>query len=127
METGNVRPESTTEPVSLGRRKKWLDQIAEFECETDQTIIRRCIRALARKLGITPSSISDAPNRRGPTEKTRIRAEVFKRIKEEHRDWNTHRVALEASEELSENLSSESVRNAYRAMGWDWERADRVR
>ena len=107
--------------------KRWLDQIAAFECETDQSIIRRCIRDLARSFGVAPSTLSDVSNKRGPTEKTRIRAEVFKRIKDEHRDWNTHRVAMEASDELSENLSSESVRNAYRALGWDWERADRVR
>lgn len=107
--------------------KEWLEQIAEFEGETDQAIIRRCIRSLARRIGITPSTVADAPNRRGPTEKIRIRAEVFRRIKDENPDWNTDRVAMEASAELSETLTAESVRNAYRAMKWKWQRADRVR
>ena len=107
--------------------KEWLDQIAEFEGETDQAIIRRCIRNLARKCGVISSTMSDVPNRRGPTEKVLIRAEVFKRIKDENPSWNTDRVAMEASEELNETLTAESVRNAYRAMDWKWQRADRVR
>ena len=107
--------------------KEWLDQIAEFEGETDQAIIRRCIRNLARKCGVISATVSDAPNRRGPTEKVLIRAEAFKRIKDENPSWNTDRVAMEASEELNETLAAESVRNAYRAMGWEWQRADRVR
>lgn len=106
---------------------EWLDQIAELEGETDQIIIRRCIRDMARRLGILSSTVSDAPNRRGPTEKVLIRAQVFKRIKDANPGWNTDRVAMEASEELNETLTAESVRNAYRAMGWEWQRGDRVR
>jgi len=69
------------------------------------------------------------PNRtkRGPTIKTWERGKVFKRLKDAHPEWSYYRVALEASEELGETVTGETVRNVYRAMDWEWERADRVR
>jgi hypothetical protein len=62
----------------------------------------------------------------GPTVKTRERARVFKRLKDAHPEWGYDRVAMEALEELG-HVTGGTVRNAYRAMGWKWERADRVR
>jgi hypothetical protein len=63
----------------------------------------------------------------GPTAKTRARAEVFKKLKDAHPEWSQDKVAQESREELGEVLSSEAVRNAYRAMGWTWGRSDRIR
>ena len=113
----------------FAEEKEWLEQIAAFEGETIQIIVRRYIRKTARHLGIIPSSLSgsDSTNRRGPTEKTKIRAEAFKRIKDAHPNWNVDRVATEAARELREFVTAETVRNAYRAMGWKWQRGDRVR
>jgi hypothetical protein len=113
----------------FAEEKEWLEQIAAFEGETIQIILRRCIRTTARHLGIIPSSLSDSDftHRRGPTEKTKIRAAAFKRIRDAHLNWNADRVATEASRELREFVTAETVRNAYRAMGWKWPRADRVR
>jgi len=65
----------------------------------------------------------------GPTANTQTRGKVFKRLKDAHPEWSQKRVAIEASkpEELGEVVTSDTVRNVYRAMGWKWERADRIR
>ncbi len=113
----------------FAEEKEWLEQIAEFEGETIQIIIRRYIRKTARHLGITPNTVSapDLTHQSGPTEKTKTRAAAFKSIKDAHLHWNFDRVAAEASSKLDEVVTAETVRNAYRAMGWKWPRADRVR
>lgn len=63
----------------------------------------------------------------GPTETTQIRGQVFKRLKDEHPKWTQTKVAVEAQEILHESVTADTVRNTYRAMGWEWERGDRVR
>lgn len=63
----------------------------------------------------------------GPTARTEERAGVFKRLKDENPTWSQARVAMEAYEELGEVVTGDTVRNAYRAMGWKWVRADRIR
>ncbi len=90
----------------FAEEKEWLDQIAAFEGETIQIIVRRYIRKTARHLGIIPSSLSDSDftHRRGPTQKTKIRAAAFKRIKGAHPDWNADRVTTEASKELGDRI-----------------------
>lgn len=62
-----------------------------------------------------------------PTARTQIRGEVFKRLKTEHPEWSQAKVAVEATEDLGEQATVDTVRNTYRAMGWKWERADRIR
>ncbi len=106
---------------------EWLTRIAECEAETVDQIVRRWIRTAARQWGLNPNYPTADGNRRGPTEKTRIRAEVFKGIKTAHPSWGYDRVAIEASRDLAESVSAETVRNAYRLMGWKWPRADRIR
>lgn len=67
---------------------------------------------------------------RGPTEKTRLRAEVFKKIKDARPGLGYDAVADEAMRlcpELGDGITAETVRHAYRSMGWTWERADRIR
>jgi hypothetical protein len=65
---------------------------------------------------------------RGPTVRTRERANVFKRLKDKHPEWGYDTVALQARDELKvTDITAETVRNAYRQMGWIWQRADRVR
>ena len=67
--------------------------------------------------------------KRGPTYKTIERAGVFKSIKDKHLEWGQNRVAMVAMEEnpwLGE-ISGETVRYTYKAMGWEWERSDRIR
>jgi len=57
----------------------------------------------------------------GPTAKTQYRAQVMSRIVGEHPGWTMPQVALAASEELKEpHITSDTVRNTWRAMGWDW-------
>jgi hypothetical protein len=65
--------------------------------------------------------------KRGPTVKVQTRAEVFRRLKDAHPQWSYDKVAGESQEELGENIGGEAVRNAYRCMGWTWERANRIR
>ncbi len=88
----------------FAEEKEWLEQIAAFEGETIQIVLRRYIRTTARHLGIIPSTLSasHSTKRRRPTEKTKVRAEAFKRIKDAHLNWNTDRVATEASKELGD-------------------------
>ena len=83
----------------------------------------------ARPEGSYPPSLPPVETgRQGkPTYKTQVRAEVFKRIKDEHPEYSYFRVATEAQNELGDGITDETVRNAYRAMGWKWGRADRVR
>jgi hypothetical protein len=66
---------------------------------------------------------------REPTHKTRMRAAVFKELKDKHPEWSYATVAQKAIEQEPwlGDISGETVRNAYRAMGWEWERADRIR
>ena len=88
--------------------------------------MRGWIRRSAVRCGAM-TELAGVPAQNCPTEKTRIRATVFKRLKDAHPNWNRERVAMEATKELGEFVTSETVRNAYRAMGWKWKRADRVR
>jgi hypothetical protein len=64
---------------------------------------------------------------RGPSPKTEVRGEVFRRLKKEHPQWSYDVLAIRASRELEETVTGDTVKNVYRAMGWTWERADRVR
>ena len=63
----------------------------------------------------------------GPTLNTLERAKTIKEIKDSHLTWSYGIVAMEATKVLGEYIDAETVRNAYRAMGWKWERGDRAR
>lgn len=107
--------------------KDLLEKILAHQDEPLPMVMRRWIRRTANRCGLLHAHPASAAAQRGPTEKTRIRAEVFKRLKSAQPTWNVERVAMEASKELGEIVTAETVRNAYRAMGWKWQRADRVR
>jgi hypothetical protein len=77
------------------------------------------------KINEAPQSAQDHP--RGPTLNTIERAKVIKEIKDRHLNWPQFKVADEASTVLGVIINADTVRNCYRAMGWKWERADRVR
>ena len=69
-----------------------------------------------------------------PTERTRQRAKIFKSIKDEDLSLSYAAVAMranrpefEAHRAILGNVGEDDVRNAYRAMEWDWERADKIR
>ncbi|MDP2727058.1 MAG: hypothetical protein Q8P59_05905 [Dehalococcoidia bacterium] len=65
---------------------------------------------------------------RGPTLKTQARAKLYKGIKDDHPDWGYDAVAGRANEiERSDMHTGDTVRNTYRAIGWPWQRPDRVR
>lgn len=76
--------------------------------------------------GPTPAE-DKVSKKHGPTVKTQIRAKVFKQLKDEHPEWSQAKVAIEACDKLGEYVTADTVRNAYRAMGWEWKRADRIR
>lgn len=63
----------------------------------------------------------------GPTLRIRERFAVFKRLKDAHPEWTQDKLALEATRILGELVTKETVRNAYRRMGQEWVRGDRVR
>lgn len=63
-----------------------------------------------------------------PTEKVQKRAEMFREIKDVNPGLSYAAVALKANLKLpDEKVTEDDVRNAYRAMGWKWERADKIR
>jgi transposase len=107
--------------------KDLLEKIMAHRDEPLPLLMRQWIRRTANRCGLLSAHPANALSQRGPTEKTRIRAETFKRLKTGHPTWNIERLAIEASKELGEVVTAETVRNAYRAMGWKWQRADRVR
>jgi hypothetical protein len=65
--------------------------------------------------------------REGPTLTTQLRANAFKEIKTDHPEWSKPKVAEEYFKVHHEYVSSDDVGNTYRAMGWPWERSDRIR
>ena len=63
-----------------------------------------------------------------PTDKTEIRADVFKRLKDEHPEWTKAKVAMEAAAELNDpNVNEYTVDYVYKVMGWKWKRGRRTR
>lgn len=72
--------------------------------------------------------LSDAP--KGPTEETIRRAYLYRKLKEACPKRTLNAVAIQAGllePDAVPTHTGKSVRNAYRAMGWTWERGDRVR
>jgi hypothetical protein len=86
---------------------------------------------LARARELFPDRGPEAagePVQRGPTFSTMVRANTFKKIKDAHPEWGYDTVAMHAAEELHDSrITGATVRNAFKAMGWRWERADRIR
>jgi hypothetical protein len=101
--------------TSLRERSKIGEPFIEFAREIERVAQSR-----------TKASSSD--HTRGPTVKTQERAKLFRRLKDQHPGWSQAKVALEANRELGgDNFTADTVRYVYDQMGWDWERADRVR
>ena len=63
----------------------------------------------------------------GPNFRTKLRADVFRKLKTAHPTWSQAKVAQEAIGELGEDVTQDTVRNTYRLMGWKWKRGDRIR
>jgi hypothetical protein len=82
--------------------------------------------ALATGLGVFLAAAKEK-DKRGPTLKTQERAALYKKLKDQHPEWSQAKLAMEANRVAKEDVHSVyTVRNAYRAMGWKWERGDRV-
>jgi hypothetical protein len=71
-----------------------------------------------------------------PTAETERRANLFRSIKNEHPSYSYEKVALEATRrervkagkgEKPTEYHKHNVRDAYSAMGWQWERGDKIR
>jgi len=60
-------------------------------------------------------------------EERKRRAYACKELKDAHPEWSYTQVAMKATEKIGEEVTPDDVRNDYRAMGWQWERADRIR
>jgi hypothetical protein len=70
----------------------------------------------------------DRLGKAGPTERTLLRAEVFKKIKTKHPDWTQIQVAEAAARELKDDdITTATVRNVYNSLGWKWEKGERSR
>ena len=107
--------------------KELLEKLVVHRDEPVLLLMRQWIRRTALHCGLLGENSSGARSETVPTEKICIRAAMFKRLKDAHPAWSMDRVAMEANPELGEIVTGETVRNAYRAMGWKWNRGDRVR
>jgi len=105
-------------PMAVGTR---------FLSDFWQSLVQNWLDSRATQLGVPVFRNESKVKTGGPTIRTQERAAVFKRLKDAHPGWSQSRVAMEAIDELGEVVTADSVRNAYRAMGWKWERADRIR
>lgn len=64
----------------------------------------------------------------GPIIRTQTRFELIQSIKAQHPDWTQEKTAMEANEkEHTDIYNGNTIKNIYKAMGVNWERADRVR
>ena len=97
-----------------------------FRIACDRVINRIKFWSYAQR-EFTPAEDTKSKRHGGPTARTQERACVFKRLKDENPTWSQARLAMEARPELEEVVTADTVRNTYRAMGWKWERADRIR
>lgn len=71
--------------------------------------------------------VTDATSR-GPTLKTQERAKLYKSLKDKHPTGSYAKIAMKANyQESVDYHTSDTVRNAFRAMGWTWERSNRIR
>ena len=59
--------------------------------------------------------------------RTQLRAEVFKKLKDENPGWTQEKVAEMSRDILKEEVTANTVRNTYRLMDWKWKRGDRTR
>lgn len=79
----------------------------------------------------TPNDPTDSAPVRRVTDRVRKRAELFRSIKEKYPELNQQAVAMKAMEVCDPRdrdvYSAETVRNAYRTMGWEWPRGERTR
>jgi hypothetical protein len=71
-------------------------------------------------------------NKRKIRDSTQKRAEMYKAIKDANPRLSYQAVAMRAQRQLAEQgqveeVTGEDVRNAYRAKGWQWKRADKIR
>ena len=69
----------------------------------------------------------DANRPRRVSKRVRRLADEAKKLKDEHPDWAYYKVATKCEELLKRRVTEDGVRNAYRAMGWKWEPANRIR
>lgn len=107
-----------------------IERLAEYPSDDPkrEELRQRMFEQSQRGLPSLPQDETDSARKRGPTIKTQERAKVFRRLKDKHPNWSQAKVALEANlDEGVDYYTEDCVRNAYRAMGWTWERADRVR
>lgn len=90
--------------------------------------LKRLLRLLSEDLDATLTRPAETPTepttktrQSGPSAKVEERARVFSQLAAEHPDWTQLQVAMAARELLEEpHIDANTVRNAYRAMGWSW-------
>ena len=120
--------ETCRAPANDPERREYWDafvHFVEYEPKSRQQVIDLIAPSQDDPQPMTTEKRADKS--RGPTVRTQIRGEVFKELKDQHPEWSQTKVAMKAGAELGEDVTADTVRNTYRAMGWKWERADRVR
>ena len=108
-----------------------IERSANTHSEEPEMEAARCGLVEATRTGLPPvpdDGRKIGKRESGVTIKTQERAQQYKKLKSEHPDWSQAKLAMELN--LRDNVdyhTETTVRTAYRAMGWEWERADRVR
>jgi hypothetical protein len=150
---GQVRPTAWfvhlvawAEPIPNGLEKRPVFELGTLLLETqaDEILVYPCksCYGMAEELRqsvdqelkswLTPGRQEQAHStKKGPTPRSIERANLYKSIKDDHPSFSRARVAMEANKPgvntTGEVHTEDSVRNAYRAQGWIWERADPIR
>lgn len=115
--------------IILTELGSWVQQLELLVSDEDWKYVMRwwfVIKGILKIQG-GPSSEQPKQNPQGPNLRTQERYKVFTDLKAKHPGWSQAKLALEASKELEEQISAETVRNTYRLMGGKWKRSDRIR
>ena len=77
-------------------------------------------------IGIFSLTKKPSKSTKVPSDKTQARAYQLRKIKENHPNWGYEQVAVKYNEEEKQDITGETVRNAYRAMGWNWKKSTKI-
>lgn len=100
------------------------DARREREAEVEERRHQELLEAIK---AVAKGRDKQAQTKKGPSPETRERFRMFKAMKDAHPEYSYEKVAMEISFRCNKNYTREDVRNAYRALGEKWVRADKIR
>lgn len=121
--------EKISQPVNEIRKIIGYDPLPEPDLAETQ---EAGAALLPNETKVSTSATTEAPRRnRGMSDKRKNRAHIFKNIKEKNPQLSYLQVAMHANRhhrsDLDRDVYDYDVRNDFRDMNWEWQRADRIR